>query len=90
MDKAQFWTVFKADLLFSVCSITIAMTLTILLALWRKKKLKAAALIGGTMVTWKGPRAHVIGGTDPAPGHCPLCGQRWPLTGPDAPPKITP
>jgi hypothetical protein len=85
MDKATFWTVFKADLLFSVCSITVVTLFTILITLWKKRRKPASA-----PAPLKGPRALMIGGMDPAPGHCPLCGQDWPLPGPVGPPKQMP
>lgn len=81
-----FWTVFKADLLFSLCSITVGMAVTIVLAIWRKKRLaKKMAEMKGERI--EGPRAVIVGGKDLHPGHCPLCGRDWPLPGPVGPPK---
>jgi uncharacterized membrane protein len=86
MDKTAFWTVFRADLLFSLCSITVGMALTLLVALWRKRKLKRQA--GSTVKVGpplQGPRMFTVGGVEPSPGHCPLCGRDWPLSGPQVP-----
>lgn len=84
MDKSFFWTVFKADLLFTLCSVTFTVLLTVGLAVWRKRRLKKAS---ANIETLKGPRAFIVGGKDPNPGHCPLCGQTWPLAGPVVPEK---
>lgn len=86
MDKTTFWTVFKADLLFSACSMAVGILITIALTLWRRKRKKAQP----PPKPDKGPRMYMIGGTDPAPGHCPLCGQGWPLTGPGGSRKVEP
>jgi hypothetical protein len=76
----MFWTIFKADALFSLCSIGIATLATIAIAWWRKRKKK-----GPATQQLDGPRVFVVGGTNPKPGHCPLCGLDWPLPGPFIP-----
>lgn len=89
MDKPMFWTVFKADMLFTICSVTVSVLITMAIAIWRKKKKSNASLLQKP----DGPRAILLGGTAPNPGHCPLCGQGWPLPGPVVPaplPPITP
>lgn len=87
MDKLTFWTVFKADLLFSLCSVALMTTLTVLFSVWKRRKLKKVAVGVPLPPPFKGPRTFMIGGTDPVPGHCPLCGQGWPLPGPAGPPR---
>lgn len=84
--NTNFWTVFKADLLFSLCSITVTVIITLIVSRYRKAKLAKAKVNENKD---QGPRPHVIviGGKDPNPGHCPLCGQGWPLQGPAGPPE---
>lgn len=77
-----FWTVFKADLLFSVCSITLGIVITLVMAKVRKKKQQ-----GAKTQKYEGPRVVVVGGDTTEPSHCPLCGRDWPLPGPVGPPK---
>lgn len=74
-----FWTVFKADLLFGVCSITLSVILTLAISVWRRKKAEK-----GTRILRAQPSPHVlvIGGKEAVPGCCPLCGNGWPLPGP--------
>lgn len=78
MDSNFFWTVFKADLLFSLCSITLTVIVTLVFTKYRKKKLKKEM----KALDDNAPRAFMIGGKEPKPGHCPLCGHEWPLPGP--------
>lgn len=80
MDKTVFWTVFKADLVFSLCSFALGLGLTFALVLWKKRK---KAEKGPPIAILKGPRAIIVGGKDPAPAHCPLCGRDWPMPGPE-------
>lgn len=83
----MFWTIFKADALFSLCSIGVGILATIAIAWWRKRKNKK----GSHVQNMEGPRVFVVGGTNPKPGHCPLCGLDWPLPGPIIPsPPATP
>jgi hypothetical protein len=82
MDKNMFWTVFKADLTFGVCSIIITMLITAAFACWRKKNAKKRLLEGGLQRV-PSPQVMVFGGKSKEPGHCPLCGQGWPLSGPE-------
>lgn len=85
MNPNFFWTVFKADLLFSICSITLTVVITLVIAQYRKKKMKKAA---GEFKKVEGPRVVVVGGKELQPGHCPLCGRDWPLPGPGEENKI--
>lgn len=73
-----FWTIFKADLLFGACSATLTLLITVIVALYRRRKMSRAA----TKIMPMSPRALIIGGKELHPGHCPLCGQSWPLSGP--------
>jgi uncharacterized Zn-finger protein len=82
MDKSFFWTVFKADFIFSLCSIGVTILLTVGISIWRKRKNKKLAAQGGS-APLQGPRVFYVGGKEPNPGHCPLCGRDWPLPGPD-------
>ena len=88
MNNTSFWTVFKADMLFAACTTTLTIIGTICIALYRKRKARlqkvATALFGAGQVA--GPRAVIVGGREAVPGHCPLCGQGWPLPGPVVPP----
>lgn len=84
MDPNFFWTVFKADLLFSACSIAFTVLVTLAIARYRKKKMKAA----GETKKIEGPRVIVVGGKEARPGHCPLCGHEWPLSGPEEENKL--
>ena len=77
--NTSFWTVFKADLLFSLCSITVMMIVTLVIAQYRKKKFKKEM---EKIEKIEGPRAIFVGGKDVSPAHCPLCGRDWPLPGP--------
>lgn len=85
----MFWTIFKADLLFGVCSITLSVIVTLAITKWRRRKMKAVAAEPGSQ-KGKGAYAVIIGGKEPSPAHCPLCGQDWPLPGPvkDQEPKL--
>lgn len=74
-----FWTVFKADLLFGVCSISLSIILTLAIAWWRRKKASRETTILRPQLA---PHVMVIGGKEASPGHCPLCGGDWPLSGP--------
>lgn len=78
MDKSMFWTVVKADAVFALCSFTFTLLVTIGIAIWRKRRRKKNLVLQKI----EGPRALLIGGSDPKPGHCPLCGRDWPLPGP--------
>jgi hypothetical protein len=73
-----FWTVFKADLLFGGCSITLSVVLTLAISWWRKRKAQAETTVLRPVM----PHVMVIGGKGAVPGHCPLCGNGWPLPGP--------
>lgn len=75
-----FWTVFKADLLFSICSIIVSVIVVTVVAWWKKRKMAKKAPAGSPNLD--GPRAFIIGGTNPKPHHCPLCGLDWPMPGP--------
>ncbi len=76
----MFWTVLKADLLFAVCSITFSLLATLAIARWRRRKMKAAAVAESPKS--RSPYGIIFGGKELNPGHCPLCGQGWPLPGP--------
>lgn len=79
----MFWTVLKADLVFGLCSVTFTALATVAFAYWKKRnQKKALALANAEHIN--APKAYIIGGKEPNPGHCPLCGQGWPLQGPDA------
>lgn len=82
MDKNMFWTVFKADLTFGICSILFSIAVTIGIAIWKKNKLKKKMLEGGIQKA-NSPHVVVFGGKSSDPAHCPLCGQGWPLPGPE-------
>lgn len=86
-----FWMVFKADLLFSLCSITVTVIVTLAISAWRRKK-NAKNMVKAGDVKDLAPRPHVVvfGGKESNPGHCPLCGQGWPLPGPIEAPKEPP
>lgn len=83
----MFWTVFKADLLFTLCSVTVSILVTLAIAFWRKKK--RAKLQASPVQKHEGPRMIMFGGEMPKPEHCPLCGRDWPLPGP-VPPAAAP
>lgn len=78
----MFWTVFKADLTFGICSIILSMIVTLSFAVWRKKKAKKKLLESGPQKV-QGPQVVIFGGKSTEPAHCPLCGQGWPLPGPE-------
>lgn len=80
MDKNMFWTVFKADLTFGICSIIFSMIATVAFTVWKKRKAKKLMSCAGPKA--QGPQVIVFGGKSAEPAHCPLCGQGWPLTGP--------
>jgi hypothetical protein len=76
------WTIFKANALFGICSITVSLLIAFGVAMWRKRryrKMMAAKPLGEPE---KGPGMIMFGGVNPQPGHCPLCGRDWPLPGP--------
>lgn len=84
-DKPMFWTVFKADLLFTICSVTVSILITLAIAWWRKKKNAKNAILGPKKID--GPQMLIFGGEKPKPQHCPLCGRHWLLPGPLPPPS---
>jgi hypothetical protein len=89
MDGAMFWTVVKADAIFALISLVFSVALTVIIAAWRKRRIKKA-MEGGALKAVRsadafGPRAFLIGGREPKPGECPLCGRDWPLPGPVLP-----
>ena len=79
-----FWTVFKADLVFSVCSMVFMALVTIAFAAWRKRKRKKVL----EKPAPEGPQVFVFGGQTRDPAHCPLCGRDWPLPGPVKSPEV--
>jgi len=87
-DKPMFWTVFKADLLFTLCSVTVSILVTLAIAFWRKRKRKKA--LASPAPKHEGPKMIMFGGEMPKPEHCPLCGRDWPLPGPVPPPPAPP
>jgi hypothetical protein len=80
-DKTMFWTVVKADAIFALISIVVSIALTIIIALWRKRRARKAMRTASTADA-ASPKAFLIGGRVPKPGECPLCGREWPLPGP--------
>lgn len=81
MDRTMFWTVVKADAIFALISLALSIALTVVIAVWRKRRARNAK--GSALSADAGaPRAFLIGGREPKPGECPLCGREWPLPGP--------
>lgn len=85
MDTSTFWTVLKADAVFAGCSFVVTLSITLAIAIWQKRKRKKI------MAAQKreGPGAIMLGGVDPKPGHCPLCGKEWSLPGPVIPMPVS-
>lgn len=84
--SVDFWTIFKADALFALCSFLISSSILIGIALWRRRKARRSSKPMLSAVAAL-PKVMVIGGKELIPGQCPLCGQSWPLPGPEAPTK---
>lgn len=83
-NPVNFWTIFKADALFALCSFLLSTAILLALAYWRRRKARRTTTsTPGSGVAL--PKVMVIGGKDLEPGHCPLCGHSWPLPGPDKP-----
>ena len=81
MNTPFFWTVVKADALFAAFSFGLSIVITVGFAIWRKRKARKVL----PLQKIEGPRAIIVGGTDPKPGHCPLCGREWTVPGPILP-----
>jgi hypothetical protein len=82
MQHVDFWTVFKADMLWFVCTVTLSIVLTIIVTWWRKRKAKHQVMAVPVAAPFA-PKAVILDTKNPAvAGHCPLCGRDWPLPGP--------
>lgn len=79
MDNPLFWSVVKANFIVAAFSILFSIVVTVLIAVWRRRRLKNMKPLKRVDA---GPRAVLFGGAEPQPGHCPLCGRDWPLPGP--------
>lgn len=81
MENPLFWSVVKANFIVAACSILFSIVITLAIAFWRRRKMKKISQLK-TPETSPSPRVIMFGGVEPKSGHCPLCGQGWPLPGP--------
>ncbi len=83
MDEPSiFWQMVWANFAWALATFVIISIPMFFFARWKLKKMKAQQIKQMQEQKKNDPRVIAFGVPKALPGHCPLCGQGWPLDGP--------
>ncbi len=88
MDEPSiFWQMVWANFVWAIATFAIITIPLLLYGRWKMKKMKAKQVEQLAEGRKRRPGVVCFNVPQVKPGHCPFCGQTWPLEGPFVPPE---